>query len=325
MNYLYAGIGVAVTTIASPFIILISLQWIRTYNVPQDLPWAGLKNKKFFPQLRACLREVTAGRDPMNEGYETYNKHGKAFVLPALHWLDVVLPSSNISWLVSQPENVLSGTKVQDDILALSYLSHGPDLAAIVDFTVVRRDLTRNLSKVLPDILDEIELCFGEKLGDDVEGWKEVKIFEIIEDTSRRLNNRLFIGLPLCRDKRYIDGLRTWEIAFGLCSAVIRYLMPYTLQPWLAPIVAMPVHIQAWRLKRLLLPIIRERIASQNRSLESKTEEKRPNDVLQWLMDGMNERGASSGMSIGDIAGKAITLNFFCRSMSPAYHFLLQC
>lgn len=316
MNYVYAGIGIIVTTIASPILVLISTQWARTYSVPPQLPWAGLKNKWLFPKLRASLREITARREPINEGYENYSKHGEAFVLPSLNWPDVVLPPSNISWLVSQPEHILSASKLQEDFLALSYLTHGPDAAARSDFGVIRRDVTRNLSKVLPDIFDEIRMCFDEELGNENEEWKEVKIFEIISDTSRRLNNRLFVGLPLCRDKRYIDGVQIWEVLFSVCSAVIRYLIPDALKPWLAPVVAIPIRFQTWRLKKLLLPVLHERIDSRRHVADSKSEEIQPIDVLQWLMDSESDQRTSHGMTISDIAEKTIQLNFFC-TISP--------
>lgn len=311
MNYLYTALGIAVATIATPFVALVSLLYVRTYSVPSELPWAGLKNKRLLPKLRANLREFTAGREPFKEGYEKYNKQGKAFVLPSSQSPDVALPPSDIAWIASQPETVLSASKVQEDILALRYLSHGPNHTARFDFSVIRRDVTRNLSKVLPEIINEINLCFEEKLGDDIKDWKEVKIFEVITETSRRLNNRLFVGQPLCWDERYIHGLETWELYFGVSSAVIRYLIPDVLKAWLAPLAAVPVRFQAWRLKRLLLPRIRERIAAQVKTRESKLQEQRPHDVLQWLIDAESDRKSAHGMSVDDIAGKAIALNFF--------------
>lgn len=316
MNYLWTSICILITTVSTPIVSLIALQWIRTKQVPESLPWIGLEDKRFFPKLRAGFREVTVGRKLMNEGYERYSKQGKAFVLPASLWPDVVLPPSNLTWLAAQPDNVLSGVRVQDDVLALSYLSHGPDLSAIVDFTVVRRDLTRSLSKILPEISEETKLCFAEKLGKDTNEWREVKIFETITETSRRLSNRLFVGLPLCRDERYIKGLQTWEVLFGVSSALIRYLVPSPLKPWLAPIIAIPTQLQAWRLKRFILPIIRRRNASGSFGDKVKTSDERPNDFLQWLMDRTKEKGPSSGMTMSDIAGKAIELNFFCMIVS---------
>lgn len=313
MYYLYAAAGIAFTTIATPIVALISLQLIRIRSVPSGLPWVGLKNKRFLPKLRANLREVVAGREPLNEGYEKYSKHGKACVLPGLQWPDVALPPSDIAWLTAKPEHVLSASKVQEDIIAFSYMSHGPDAAARADFTVIRRDLTRNLSKVLPDIIDEVHMCFDEMIKADSKDWSEVKIFHIITETSRRLSNRLFVGLPLCRDKRYIGGLETWELVLGVGSAVVRYLIPPILKPHLAKIVAIPVRFQAWRLKRLLLPQIRGRLARQNQSDGSKVDAVQPHDVLQWLLDAEAERRVGRGMSIDDIAEKTIMFNFFGR------------
>ena len=318
--YIYIGIGAIVAIIVLPTISQISIQWSRISTVPSNIPWAGLKNKKLFPKLRACMREIFAGREPLKEGYETYGKHDKPFVVPAMHWPEIVLPPSNLAWLSAQPENVVSTLAVQDDILALRYLSHGPDLNAVFDFGVLRKDLTRNLNRVLPGVLDEMELSFDEELKSVGEEWKDLKIFKTIEDTSRRLNNRLFVGVPLCRDKRYISGLRHWEIAFAVGSAVIRYLIPNALKPLLAPIVAVPVHIFSWRLKRMLFPIIRRRIAARAQLSDEKTTTQAPSDVLQWLLDSKMDGRDATGMSLSDIASKTILLNFFCTFRFPLNH-----
>lgn len=311
LRYVYITIGVLSTTIISPIVLLISIQWARTYQAPPDLPWVGLKGKKFWPKLRANIREVSAGREPLNEAYEKYGKHGKACVLPALHWPEVVLPPTCLSWIANQPDNVLSGPKVQNDILVLDVLAHGPDLAAIYDFTVISRDLTRQTIHILADVLDEMKVSFEEHLDSAMEDYGDIKIFQIVQDVSRRVSNRVFVGLPLCRDKRYIKGLQRWETSFGLTSAVIRYLMPYSLKPVLAPVAALPLYFFRWRLTKMIVPRIQERVAAQSRANESKTEVDRPNDALQWIIDGTTRKGGTQKMTQDDIAGKTILFNFF--------------
>ena len=235
LQYVYAAIGIVVAAVVSPIILLVSIQWTRTYNAPPQIPWAGLKDKKIFPKLRANLREMTAGREPIDEGYEEYGKHGKAFVLPALHWPEVALPASNLHWIASQPENVLSQRSPQDDTLTLGDFAHGPDMDAIYDFSVISRDLTRQSIHILPDILDEVKVSFEEYFDSDMDDWKDVKIFKVIFRVARRTNNRMLVGRALCRDEKYIRGLTYWEAFFGIASAAIRYLVPYSVKHLIAP------------------------------------------------------------------------------------------
>ncbi|KAF2482021.1 cytochrome P450 [Neohortaea acidophila] len=314
MHYLYKALIASTSLLATPFIILLSIQWSRTRLAPPNIPWAGLNNKRLFPKLRANLREITAKRDPLLEGYEKYSKHGQPFILPSLNWPDVVLPPSHIPWLISFPDNVLSTSSVFEDVLATKYLGHGPDLAAIVDFSVIRRDLTRHLNATLPDILDEVRASFDESieplLSSD-EDWADVKIVEIILNTARRLSNRAFVGESLCRNKRFMSALKSWEFAIGICSAVIRYLVPQCLQPMLGPVIALPVRFQDWKLKRLVLPVLYERLAAQSGS-DEKDVKPPPNDVLQWLLDAkLAGRDAAARMTLSEIAHKTVFLNFF--------------
>jgi len=287
-------------------------------NVPKNLPWVGLQDKRLFPRIRAGLREITAGRGPLNEGYQKYGRNGKAFILPTHLWPDVVLPASDLAWLAAQPEGILSANKVHDGLLAPTYLVHGPDLNAVVDFTVLRRDLTRNLSKVLPDIVDEVEVCLQKTIGDGPEDWKDIKIFDVITKVSRRLNNRVFVGLPVARDQRYLKGLKTWEMALAISSAVIRYLVPFRLRPWLAPMIAIPSKCIVWRLRRLLQSGIHRRLRAA-RSPDVKGTRERSNDILQWLLSQNSKREPDDQMSVGDIAGKTIMLNFFCKFAPPLH------
>ena len=319
-RYLLIPLAILVITVVLLIVLIVSIQWSRANEAPADIPWAGLKDRKFLPKVRANIREFAAGRGPLEEGYEKYSKNGKAFILPALHWADVALPTSNIPWLASQPENVLSGVRAQNDILLLDTLAHGPDITACYDFTVVSRDLTRQTISTLNDILDEMKVSFDEQLPSNMGDWIDIKIYEHITSVSRRISNRLFVGLPLCRDKRYISGLSRWEVSFGICSAIIRYLIPgATLRYCFAPVVAIPVHVMRWWLSKMIIPIIRQRKATQSRIIDEKADFQRPNDALQWIMDGTARKGGTQGMTEYDIAGKTILFNFFGKSYPFRY------
>ena len=65
-------IAVLVISIVTPIIFIVFVQTYRihTAKVPTQIPWVGLKNKRWFPKLRATFREVTAKRGPVEEGYE---------------------------------------------------------------------------------------------------------------------------------------------------------------------------------------------------------------------------------------------------------------
>lgn len=312
--YTLAGL-LAIPTV--PTISFILIQYRRTSLVPAHLPWAGLKNKRLFPKTRAMMREYAAKRTPITEGYAQFSAHGKPFVLPTMHWPDVALPPSCNAWLISQPDSVLSTVKTQDDLLELGYLGHGPDLAAVHDFSVITRDLTRQMGRLLPALMEELEACFEGEFGGDGEEWKEAELYETIELAARRGVNRLFVG-ELCRDKEVMDRLLSAGIAIAACGALLRTFVPSFLKAWLAPIICAPYFYQAWRLKRLLLPTITSRMqalqtaVAANEKPTPKARENAPNDGIQWILASAHNPNTNTfALSPTNIAGKTLLLNFF--------------
>lgn len=296
-----------------PALLLILINFRRTYRVPSHLPWAGLNDKTVLPRTRASLRELTAKRAPITEGYERYAKHGKPFVLPTMHWPEVALPPASNAWLVAQPDSVLSTPQTQDDLLALPFLGHGPDHAAVHDFSVISRDLTRQMGRLLPALTEEVERSFEGSFGVEAGEWREVELYEAVELAARRGVNRVFVGEELCRDERVLKRLLSAGIAFSLCGAVIRSLVPSFLKSVLAPIAGLPFFYQRWRVKRLLLPTITQRMAAERTACEkaSPTTDK-PNDALQWIISSAyNPKTQTFALTPSDIAGKTLLLNFF--------------
>ncbi|KAK5717443.1 hypothetical protein LTR17_016130 [Elasticomyces elasticus] len=175
LRYISTAFAIAALLMIAISILAIAIQVSRISAAPSGIPWVGLNNKRWFPRLRATFGEVVAARKPMKEGYEKYAKHNLPFILPASHWPEIVLPPSNVSWIASQPENVLSAVTVFNDIMGFEYTAPGPDMAYAHDFAVVQRDLTRNQLRSLPDVLAEIEASCSELLAgvSGGEEWKE--------------------------------------------------------------------------------------------------------------------------------------------------------
>lgn len=65
------------------FVVFVVLQSIRIFKAPPDIPWVELKNRRFFPKLRACLSELTAGQSMLDEGYEKVSTDLQREAFPA--------------------------------------------------------------------------------------------------------------------------------------------------------------------------------------------------------------------------------------------------
>jgi hypothetical protein len=122
----------------------------------------------------------------------------------------VLLPPLSTSWLISQPEDVLSVKGAHKHILQTKYTFPRPEIMdPTVHFDVIKSELTRQVFTVTPEVVDELKEAVDQIWGvendpDDEEdeamtgGWKTVVLFDSITKIVARMSNRVFVGLPLC-------------------------------------------------------------------------------------------------------------------------------
>ncbi|KAI7220963.1 hypothetical protein KC333_g2045 [Hortaea werneckii] len=286
----------------------------RNSKIPPNLPWVDLRGKRWFPKIKANFHQIVTGREPISEGWEKYGRHGKPFVLPGLHWPEIILPPSHHAWIASQPEHILSDDVVQDELLGLPYFAHGPSTAAIHDFTIIRRDLTRQMGKLVPEMLDEVDTGFTEHFGTEND-WREVRAIEAILKVSQRAIERVFVGLPLCRDTSYLAAVRRWMMGFAICGALYRSFLPEMLQPVFAHLLGIPLAMVKWLALRRSLPLIRRRMLDfdhhQLRGKGTEKEARVPNDMLQWLIESNAHKPPAERLTAWDIGGRLCLFELF--------------
>ncbi|KAK5245185.1 hypothetical protein LTR16_007375, partial [Cryomyces antarcticus] len=250
-------------------------------ELPDSLPWTGTRNER-FPKLRANLREWKDARQHLADGYARYNKQLKAFVTPNSTFRpEVIIPREHIHWLIEQPDSILDTKIVHTDMLALKYMS--PTNGVFENFfheDIVRRDLTRQLGALTADIGDELLTALSDQWGTDTENWKDVCVYETVQEIVTRTSNRLIVGLPLCRNAAYLRAIKAFAQSFAIHSSVIRVLIPDLLKPLLAPLVAIPTQLNSRKCNKFVIPLVQERLAAMKRKQadpELKYEE--PNDL----------------------------------------------
>ncbi|KAK4549050.1 hypothetical protein LTR36_007506 [Oleoguttula mirabilis] len=314
MQYIYAAAAILVSSIVAPVVTLIALQYVQISKVPCEIPWVDLRGKRWFPKLRANMHQFSIGRAALEEGWVKYGKHNKPFVLPGTNWPEIVLPPSNVHWIATQPEHIISDIVVQDELLGIDYFTHGPTSASVHDFTPIRRDMTRQMGKVLPDVLDEISASFTEGFGTNTEDWQEVLAIEKVISTAHRAVNRVYVGLPSCRDQRYLTAAFRWEFSFAVTGAVFRQLIPHELKPLFGPIAAMPLACIKWLAIRRILPTIRERVRklkADGISEKTSSDDEKPNDMLQWIIETNAQKSDPAELEPWNVAGKVLLLDLF--------------
>ena len=110
-----------------------------------------------------------------------------------------MLPPSLISWLLKQPEDVLSSKYAQIDAMEATHTMLRPEVVLQpVHEKIVQRDLKNHLNVLAPKIQDEISHAVDEFWGTETESFTMVNLDATIRRIVTRASNRAFVDLPLC-------------------------------------------------------------------------------------------------------------------------------
>ncbi|KIW80965.1 hypothetical protein Z517_03988 [Fonsecaea pedrosoi CBS 271.37] len=283
------------------------LHWRRKSSPTlPDLPWVARNDRAWvLRDLRTRLWCSINYEEALRRAYDQYARHNKPCILATLDGEVVLLPPSNTSWLIAQPDNVLSVNGAHKHILQTRYTFPKPEIMdPTVHFDVIKSELTRQVFNVTPEVCDELAAAVDQIWGSeadsdfeyysDADGWKTVVLFDSLTKIIARISNRVFVGLPLCRDEEYLKNAIGFaeDIAF---SATILRLFPGILRPLVSRIVTCSNRKHTRAYTEILTPEILRRQGLQDETTsDSEAEHKdseteRPgdtakNDFLQWLL-----------------------------------------
>ncbi|KAF8575897.1 cytochrome P450 [Ramaria rubella] len=300
-NFSYAW---AVFTILVVFAVYKSVFTQEPYDAIPAVGYSGFAFSYF-----STLQFLKHGNKMLQEGYnklvfdEIQYKPGP-FRFPQMNQWHVILTGEKaIDELRKASDDVLSFSEATKDIVAGDY-TLGPNTQFNpYHVGIVRGQLTRNLDKLFPDILDEIVQAFEDKIP-VIDDWTPVEGFDTTMNIICRVSNRMFVGAPKCtcegRDAEFVK-LNVKFTIYVLMGASIINLFPSFLKPVAGRLFTKVPSAIKIGLKHLL-PIInaRQRMIDEygfdypnkpvNRLIESQIcilmiSFLLQNDVLSWLMD----------------------------------------
>lgn len=117
---------------------------------------------------------------------------------------EVVLPPSQIRWLVEQPDTVLSIDKCLLKDLEFPYTN--PAAWSFTRPFHVEAINKLKLDSLVEDMAEEVQTSVDEQWGTDTAEWKSVNIDHTMLHVLVRITSRVFVGLPLCRDREYVEA-----------------------------------------------------------------------------------------------------------------------
>ncbi|KAF7360043.1 hypothetical protein MVEN_00732100 [Mycena venus] len=268
-TFLLYGLGVAAVVYGS------YLSQGRKDSIP-----AFVGSKGIISSYAAALHVLRHATEVVTEGY--YKDRDGVLKFPTLfRWNFLANGRKRVLEIASAPEHILSFNEGAADGLQSDW-TMGPEITKNPYHAVaIRGSLTRNLGRCFPQVRDEIFHAFDDVLGLDGKDWKLIQVLPTTMQVVARTSNRLFVGLPLCRDPEYLQLNIDYTVTIFTRGQMIG-LMPNFLKPILAPLFSTRKSSLRHALK-FLGPLIDERLEKENEY--GNDWPGRPNDLISWLLD----------------------------------------
>jgi len=194
-----------------------------------------------------------------------------------------------------------------------------------IHINVVRGPLTRNLGLLFPDVIDEIDLAFPEAIRLKGDEWVSISVMETMAKVVSRASNRVFVGLPLCRDPEFLSTVVNFAFAVSLGRDVLSVVpgvfrgVAGRLLPWSKRAIR--------KTSEYIEPIIQERLQKLQELGDDWPD--KPDDYLMWLIEEAHKvgRGADlvvQGMLVSNFAAihtssHSITHSLYNLAAKPQY------
>ncbi|KAL1670822.1 cytochrome P450 [Schizophyllum commune] len=219
-------------------------------------------------------------------------------------WIVVVGGNSLIEELRRGGEDVLSFSQGTEELAQVRHVFGESIARNPYHNQVLQTQLTRNLHSICGDMRDEMVAAFNDLIPPSDHEWNAVPALASMTEVICRITSRVFVGLPLCRDREYV------ALCTGFARQAVRAIIILSITPpFLRPLVARIIwHVQGTvtRMENFLRPLASER-SEEGRDSMTKREFVRVNDLIMWLM---KEDNGGEKDKLHDLALRLIASNF---------------
>lgn len=115
-------------------------------------------------------------------------------------------------------------------------------------------------------------------------------------DMISRISNRMFVGLPLCRNEDFLKHNSAFAVDVIMATSIMPFI-PKFLHPIMGHLVCLPNHYHYWMTRKHTLPVIHQRladIAEKDANPDSKIEI--PDDYITWHIQVAKSEGRAKEM-----------------------------
>ncbi|KAH9992075.1 cytochrome P450 [Russula vinacea] len=237
----------------------------------------------------------------IKDGYEK-TRPGLFKIATFQRWVVLASGSGPIEDVRRAPDDVLSGAEAIKETLQPEYTLDLLNPEDTYSTDVIRSKLTRDVAATFKEVREEFVMAMDELIPTREDRWLKVPILQTLQRVICRTTNRIFVGVPLCRDHDY----QTLNLTFAvnvMTSAMIIGLLPKPLKPIVSRMLSnLPAQIQ--QEIEFIRPMVEERLAKMEEYGDDWDD--KPNDMLMWLMS--EAKGVER--SVEGLARRLLFINF---------------
>ncbi|KAK0222715.1 cytochrome P450 [Armillaria nabsnona] len=245
-----------------------------------------------------AFKFVYHAKEIVQEGHKMH--YGSMFKVPLLDkWMTVVSGPEKINDIRKSSLEQLSSTEATVDLLQMDYTVGSSIGVDTYHVEVVRGAFTRNIATCFADVQDEIKAAFRDNItrlkvqnlaalqgaqANITLDWIEIPAHHTILQIVCRASNRMFVGLPLCRNPDYLKLNIDFTIDVFTCAQIIN-LFP-SFMKLIVGFIFTPRRGATAKTEKFLGQTIQERLHQEK--THGKDWPGKPNDMLSWLLDATN-------------------------------------
>lgn len=190
---------------------------------------------------------------------------------------EVVLPPSQIKWLVQQPESVLSLQKILSKALECEYTM--PKAWLFTRPFHLEAINKMRLDALADGIAEGVRVGVDEELGLDSEEWTEVNIHAAMLHVLVRVTAQIVVGQPLCDNEEFLEAMTDFVSTVSLRAFFIA-ITPRLFRPVVAYFVTKSLHRSIETCSKHMMPLIKEMMHRRPSDLKTMTP---PRTMLEQL------------------------------------------
>lgn len=245
---------------------------VMTYQRRRELAHVPSIGKHTWFPIIDGYRFLQHAREMLEEGYSKY--YGTLFKVPLPdRWIVLVTSPKLVDEFRLAREDELSFKEVSRVRFQTKYTVGEESNINPYHIHVLRSTLTRQLASTFSEVHDEIIHAFNYYIPITESEWAPIRVVPTIQRIVCQVSNRMFIGLPFCRDPDWLDLNLTFSTSV-LKSAHLINMFPEWFKPVIGPLVS-PLPAGLRRAKKHIQEIVAERLQMT---------EDMPQDLISWLI-----------------------------------------